>query len=101
MADQAVMIEIRSGHRRIDLAPGKASIVVGTIDKVRQTLETIRKAAVGFELDSVLAAASEGRKRPGRSKKDGKAVSDGSGTAALAAVTVPATVAKTAAKAGK
>lgn len=99
-----VMLEIRSGHRRIDLAPGKASIVVGTIDAVRPTLETIRKAAMAFEFDGVLAAMSEGRKRGGRVKKDGRPVGDGSGAAALAAAgvaTVPPTVAKPAAKGGK
>ncbi len=84
-ADQ-VMLEIRSDQRRIDLALGKASIVVGTIDKVLPTLETIRKAAVAMEFDGLRAAISEGRKRGGRAKKDGKPVGDGSGTAALAAV---------------
>ena len=99
-----VMLEIRSGHRRIDLAPGKASVLCETMEAVRPTLETIRKAAIAFEFDGLLTAISEGRKRGGRPKKDGRPIGDGSGTAALAAAgvaTVPPTVAKPTAKGGK
>ncbi|CAK0760039.1 hypothetical protein CCP1ISM_970001 [Azospirillaceae bacterium] len=61
-ATDRVLLEIRVGNRRIDIA-GKASVVCGTIEQLVPTLETIRKAAQASELDSVLKNMADGRRR--------------------------------------
>ena len=57
-----VMVELRFANTPISVG-GKASIVVGTIDKLVPTLQTVRKAVMAGELDAALKAASDGRKR--------------------------------------
>ncbi len=57
-----VMIELRFANKPISIG-GKPSIVVGTIDKLVPTLQTVRKAVMAGELDAALKAASDGRKR--------------------------------------
>ena len=42
---------------------GKPSIVVGTLDKLVPTLQTVRKAVMAGELDAALKAAADSRKR--------------------------------------
>jgi hypothetical protein len=57
-----VMVELRFANKPISVG-GKASIVVGTMDKLVPTLQTVRKAVMAGELDTALKAASDGRKR--------------------------------------
>jgi hypothetical protein len=57
-----VMVELRFANKPISVG-GKASIVVGTMDKLVPTLQTVRKAVMAGELDVALKAASDGRKR--------------------------------------
>ena len=61
-ANDKVMLELRFSNRRIDIA-GKASIVVGTADKLVATLSTVKKAAMAGELDLVMKGATDGRKK--------------------------------------
>ena len=57
-----VMLELRFANKPISVG-GKPSILVGSIDKLVPTLQTVRKAVMAGELDAALKAASDGRKR--------------------------------------
>jgi len=61
--------------------------VVGEIGNLVPTILTVARAVEASELDDALRLASDGRKRGGRVKKDGKPVGDGSGTVMLTAAT--------------
>ena len=61
-AADRVMIELRFANKPVSVN-GKPSIVVGSIDKLVPTLQTIRKAVMAGELDTALKAASDSRKR--------------------------------------
>ena len=45
------------------LINGKSSIVVGTMDKLVPTLQTVKKAVLAGELDAALKASLDSRKR--------------------------------------
>ena len=61
-AADRVMLELRFSNKPVAVN-GKASIVVGGMDKLVPTLQTVRKAVMAGELDVSLKAASDGRKR--------------------------------------
>ena len=61
-AADRVMLELRFANKPVAVN-GKASIVVGSMDKLVPTLQTVRKAVMAGELDVSLKAASDGRKR--------------------------------------
>ena len=97
-----LMFEPKFGGKSLKLGDkGESTIAIDPAVGVGETIAVVMKSVEAGEFDAILLNAVAGRKRGGRVKKDGKPVSGGSGTAALAAATVPATVAKTAAKAGK
>ena len=58
-----LMLDVRYGNKRIELAPKKPTIEVGDTDKLIPTLETIKEAVIAGELDKQLAAAKQRRKR--------------------------------------
>ena len=58
-----LMLDVRYGNKRIDLAPKKHTIEVGETDKLIPTLETIKEAVIAGELDKQLVAAKQRRKR--------------------------------------
>lgn len=57
-----VMLELRFAGKPV-LINGKASIIVGTMEKLVPTLQTVRKAVAAGELDAALKAALDSRKR--------------------------------------
>ena len=79
-----VMLSLTYALRPVKIGTGN-SIVVGEIANLVPTIMTVARAVEAGELDLALKAASDGRKRGGRAKKDGKAVGDGSGTVMLTA----------------
>lgn len=58
-----LMLDVRYGNKRIELAPKKPAIEVGDTDKLVPTPETIKEAVIAGELDQQLAAAKVRRKR--------------------------------------
>ncbi len=52
-----LMLDVRYGNKRIELAPKKPTIEVGKIENLIPTLETIKEAVIAGELDKQLAAA--------------------------------------------
>ena len=58
-----LMLDVRYGNKRIELAPKKPTIEVGDTDNLVPTLETIKEAVIAGELDKQLAAAKQRRKR--------------------------------------
>lgn len=50
----AVMITVKYGARRLEIEPGKATIAVGDMKKLVVTLETLKEAALGGELDAAI-----------------------------------------------
>ena len=79
-----VMLSLTYALRPVKIGTGN-SIVVGQIGDLVPTIMTVARAVDAGELDLALKAASDGRKRAGRAKKDGKPVGDGSGTVMLTA----------------
>ena len=71
-ASDRIMVELRFGNKPIKVN-NKSSIVVGTMDKLVPTLQTIRKAVLQGELDVVLKTASDSRKRTLKLPKAGAA----------------------------
>ncbi|CAK0744201.1 putative HK97 gp10 family phage protein [Azospirillaceae bacterium] len=61
-ASDRVLLALRFANKEVRLN-NKPSIVVGTMDKLVPTLQTIRKAVLQGEADAVLKAASDSRKR--------------------------------------
>ena len=59
----SVMLDIRYGNRRMLLAPNKPTIQVGSMDQLVPTMEQVREAVAGGELDKAIAASSVRRKR--------------------------------------
>ena len=57
-----ILLELRFANKAVQVG-GKSSIVVGTLDKLVPTIETVRKAVVAGELDSVLKGVVESRKK--------------------------------------
>ena len=57
-----VMLELRFAGKPLLIA-GKSSIVVGTVDQIVPTLQTVKKAVLAGELDAALKAALDSRKR--------------------------------------
>ena len=53
-----VAMNIRYGSRVIDLAKGKSSIEMATVDDLVPTLELVKKAVEAGELDAQIEAAS-------------------------------------------
>ena len=51
-----LMLDVRYGNKRIELAPKKPTIEVGKIENLIPTLETIKEAVIAGELDKQLAA---------------------------------------------
>ncbi len=66
-AADAILLELRFANKPV-LINGKPSIVVGAVEKLIPTLQTIRKAVLAGELDAALKAALDSRKRSLRSK---------------------------------
>ncbi len=58
-----LMLDVRYGNKRIELATKKPTIEVCDTDKLIPTLETIKEAVIAGELDKQLAAAKVRRKR--------------------------------------
>ena len=58
-----LMLDVRYGNKRIELAPKKPTIEVGKTENLVPTLETIKEAVITGELDKQLAAAKVRRKR--------------------------------------
>ncbi len=79
-----VMLSLTYALRPVKIGTAN-SIVVGEIGNLVPTIMTVARAVEAGELDDALRLASDGRKRGGRAKKDGKPVGDGSGTVMLAA----------------
>ncbi len=97
-----VMFEPKFGGRSLKLGDkGESAIAIDPAVGIGETISVLMRAVESGECDRMLSEAVAGRKRGGRSKKDGRPVGNGSGTAALAAAAVPATVAKPSAKAAK
>ncbi len=61
-ASDSILVELRFANKPIQIG-GKPSIVVGTLDKLVPTLQTVRKAVMAGELDAALKAAADSRKR--------------------------------------
>ncbi len=61
-ASDAILVELRFANKPIQIG-GKPSIVVGGLDKLVPTLQTVRKAVMAGELDAALKAAADSRKR--------------------------------------
>ncbi len=57
-----ILLELRFANKAVQIG-GKSSIVVGTLDRLVETIETVRKAVVAGELDSVLKGVVESRKK--------------------------------------
>ena len=96
------MFEPKFAGRSLKLGDkGESTIAIDSAVGVGETISVVMKAVESGEFDAILFNAVAGRKRGGRSKKDGKPVGDGSGTVELAAATAGTTVAKPAAKGGK
>ena len=57
-----ILLELRFANKVVQVG-GKPSIVVGTLDKLVPTLQTVKKAVAAGELDAVLQGAAESRKR--------------------------------------
>ena len=53
-----VMLDVRYGNKRMELAPKKPTIEVGSMDRLLPTLEQVREAVVAGELDKAIAASS-------------------------------------------
>lgn len=49
-----LMVSLRQGNRVMEVAPGKVSVEVGELEKLPETLKTLREAIVGGELDEQL-----------------------------------------------
>lgn len=49
-----LMVSLRQGNRVMEVAPGKVSIEVGDLEKLPETLKTLREAIVAGELDEQL-----------------------------------------------
>ena len=58
-----LMLDVRHGNKRIELAPKKPAIEGGGTDKLIPTPETIKEASIAGELDKQLAGAKVRRKR--------------------------------------
>ena len=58
-----VMLDVRYGNKRMELAPKKPTIEVGSMDQMLPTLEQVREAVVAGELDKAIAASSVWSKR--------------------------------------
>lgn len=52
-------MSLRYGAKVIELAKGRNAIEVGSLDKLVPTLEAVKKAVLGGELDSQIAATAE------------------------------------------
>lgn len=57
-----VMLDARYGNKRMELAPKKPTIEVGSMDQLLPILEQVREAVVPGELDKAIAASSVRRK---------------------------------------
>ncbi len=57
-----VMLELRFANKSVAIN-NKPSIVVGTMEKLVPTLQTVKKAVLAGELDAVLKAVSDSRRR--------------------------------------
>ena len=57
-----ILLELRFANKAVQVG-GKSSFVVGTLDKLVPTLQTVKKAVAAGELDPVLQGAAERRKR--------------------------------------
>ncbi len=79
-----VMLSLTYALRPVKIGTAN-SIVVGEIAHLVPTIMTVARAVEAGELDDALRLASDGRKRGGRAKKDGKPIGNGSGTVMLAA----------------
>jgi len=49
-----IMVSLRMGNRVMEVAPGKVSIEVGLLEKLPETLKTLREAIAAGELDEQL-----------------------------------------------
>ena len=58
-----LMLTLRYGSKRIELKPGKPAIEVGEDAALVPTLKLIREAVAAGELDKLLVAAKEHRRR--------------------------------------
>ena len=61
-AADRILLELRFANKAVQVG-GKSSIVVGTLDELVPTLQTIKTAVAAGELDAVLQGAAESRKR--------------------------------------
>lgn len=68
---EGLMLELKCANRALKFGD-MSSIVVGAKENLVPVLEKVREAVVAGELDEALKAVSEGRKRSGNQKKDGK-----------------------------
>ena len=57
-----VMLELRFANKSVAIN-NKPSIVVGTMEKLVSTLQTVKKAVLAGELDAALRAVSDSRRR--------------------------------------
>ena len=56
------MLELRFANKSVAIN-NKPSIVVGTMEKLVSTLQTVKKAVLAGELDAALRAVSDSRRR--------------------------------------
>ena len=57
--DGKVLLTVRYGARAIEFQKGKDAIEVASVDKLADTLQTVRKAVAEGELDELLAKCAE------------------------------------------
>ena len=57
-----ILLELRFANKAVQVG-GKSSVVVGTLDKLVPTLQTVKKAVAAGELDAVLQGVVESRKK--------------------------------------
>ncbi len=100
-----VMFEPKFAGRSLKLGnDGATTIEIDPAIGLGETINVVMKSVEAGEFDAILLNAVAGRKRGGRSKKDGRPVGDGSGTVALAVAqtsTTPTATAASKAKAGR
>ena len=66
-----ILLELRFANKAVQVG-GKSSVVVGTLDKLVPTLQTVKKAVAAGELDAVLQGVVESRKKAFKKATPGK-----------------------------
>jgi len=67
-AADGILLELKFANKAVKVG-GKSSIVIGSMDNLVATLEAVKQAVIGGELDDVMKTASDGRKRGKKAAK--------------------------------